>query len=287
MGRGVRIGAMAAGGLALATAGSAVVGSLLWNRATARTVARLAQRRTPSDRNSPRTFSADEIDTLPAPVKRYFMFALRPGQPLVRSARIVQRGDFAMEPDAWSPFTATQHVTVRPPGFVWDASIRIAPGVAVRVRDSYIGGVGRTHGRVAGIVPVVDQSGTLEMASGSLHRYLAEAPWVPTALLPSAGVTWTAVDDMTARASLTDYGTSVSVDFHFNDRGEITGMSADRLRHANGAAVPTRWIGRFGEYEALGGMTVPREAEVSWILPEEPYPYWRGRITEASYMYES
>ena len=34
-------------------------------------------------------------------------------------------------------------------------------------------------------------------------RYLAEAVWMPSALLPSNGVAWEAVDDLHARASLT------------------------------------------------------------------------------------
>jgi hypothetical protein len=30
-------------------------------------------------------------------------------------------------------------------------------------------------------------------------------------------------------------------------------------------------------------MRVPLEGEVSWMLPEGPKPYWRGRITVLAY----
>jgi hypothetical protein len=30
-------------------------------------------------------------------------------------------------------------------------------------------------------------------------------------------------------------------------------------------------------------MRVPLEAEVAWILPDGPKPYWRGRIVEIVY----
>ena len=30
-------------------------------------------------------------------------------------------------------------------------------------------------------------------------------------------------------------------------------------------------------------MTVPLDGEVSWLLPEGPKPYWRGRITRLDY----
>ncbi len=77
-----------------------------------------------------------------------------------------------------------------------------------------------------------------ELNSGDLHRYLAEAVWYPTALLPDTGVKWSEVDDNTAIAILTDSGITVSLEFRFNHVGEVTGIY-----------TPKR-SGRFnGEYE--------------------------------------
>jgi len=220
---------------------------------------------------------------LPAPVRRYLAFALAPGQrPIVR-ARVRQAGEFATKPGKWSPFTATQHFTIAPPGLVWDASIRMLPLFPIRVRDSYVAGVGRMFGRVAGLVTVVDMHGTPEMASATLQRWLAEAAWFPTALLPSATLVWTAVDDSTARATLTDGATRVSVDFHFGPGGEITGISTQRYRDANGTPVLTPWSGRFRDYRRIDGMMVPTRAEVGWVLPEGYAPYWRGHLSDFSY----
>jgi hypothetical protein len=39
-----------------------------------------------------------------------------------------------------------------------------------------------------------------EIARGELMRYLAEAAWYPTALLPSQSVQWEALDDHSATA---------------------------------------------------------------------------------------
>ena len=62
-----------------------------------------------------------------------------------------------------------------------------------------------------------------ELNSGALHRYLAEAVWYPTALLPQAGVQWSPIDEHSALATLTDNGETVSLEFRFNDAGEVTG----------------------------------------------------------------
>ncbi len=282
----IKRGATVVGGLAGATLAVAAIANARWARATARTAGRLAVQAPPGDRAA--TFSPHELAGLPDPVVRYFTFALTPGQQIIRRARVEQQGEFQMRPGGgWKPFTAVQHFAVEPPGFVWDAAIRLAPLLAVRVRDSYLEGEGTMHGALAALVSVVDQRGTPEMAASSLHRYLQEAVWLPTALLPSAGVVWTAVDNSTARATLTDRGTSVSVDFHFGPQGEIVRTSVERYRDVNGRGVLTPQVGRLREYERVEGMMVPRAGEVEWLLPEGPFPFWRGRIIDFRYEFAS
>lgn len=260
-------------------AGSLAVGALLWSRATAREVGRLARGQDGG------TFARDQLAGLPAPVVRYFEFALTPGQPLYRTVRIEHRGEFRSGLDApWSPFKSVEHLSVEPPGFVWDAKIRMSPLLTVRVRDSYLEGTGSMKAGVAGVIPVVNAWGRTDLASGALHRYLAEAVWLPTALLPGRGVTWEPIDDNTARATLTDFGVTVSLDFRFNARGEAVSVyTPSRYRDVNGKGVPTPWEGHHWRYERINGMMVPREGEVAWILPEGRLTYWRGRIIRAEY----
>jgi len=159
----------------------------------------------------------------------------------------------------------------------------MAPFLVARVRDSYRAGEGAVHGKLAGIVTLVDLHGTAETAASSLQRYLAEAVWLPTALLPRTDLVWTPVAADVARATLTDHSLSVWVDFRFSARGEIVEASTERYRDVGGRAVRTPWAGRFWDYERLDGMMVPRQGEVAWLLPEGRYPYWRGRIEEGEY----
>ena len=46
------------------------------------------------------------------------------------------------------------------------------------------------------------------MAEGELMRFLAEAAWYPTALLPSQGVRWQGADERSAFATLIKYSAS-------------------------------------------------------------------------------
>jgi hypothetical protein len=268
----------AAGG-ALAVVGA---GGVAWERATARDVARVHQ--VAARFQAPREAPAEAAE-LPAPVARFFAHAIRPGRAPVRAARIEHAGAFRTGlHQRWMPFRSVQHFSARPPAFVWNASMRMAPLVGIRVRDSYLDGSAGMTAKLAGVVPLVDEQGGRELGSGALHRFLAEAVWLPTALLPGGPVSWKAVDDSTAIATLTDGDLAVSLEFRFNDRGEVLEVfTPERYRDVNGTGVPTPWRGRFRNYADVDGFRVPMEGEVEWQLPEGRLVYWRGRIVAARY----
>lgn len=125
---------------------------------------------------------------------------------------------------------------------------------------------------------------TPEMARGELMRFFAEAAWCPTALLPSQGVRWEAVDDSSARATLTDGPLTLNLPFRFNDDDLIDTVRADpRGRMVNGKTVNAPWQCRYWRYAMRDGMRVPQEGEVAWVLPEGDKPYWRGTTLSATY----
>lgn len=260
-----------------------IYGSLGWQSDTAKLLARLEAAREPI---TPKTYSARELDGLPAPVQRYFRAALKDGQPMIAAAKITHEGFFSTsetEPK-WVTFTSNQMVVTRRPGFDWDARMRMGPGVYVFVHDAYVAGSGLLHASLLGFATLADMRGTPAVAQGELMRFFAEAAWYPTALLPSQGVRWQSVDKFSATATLRDGDVSATLLFHFNDAGLIDLVSASaRGRVVNGAVVPTPWVGRFAHYELHDDMRVPVEAEVAWELPQGPLPYWRGRITAIGY----
>ena len=185
----------------------------------------------------------------------------------------------------WLPFTADQHFLGNPPGFVWDAAVRVAGLLPIRVRDAYVDGAGASEASVSSIVPLKGQRGTREVAEASLMRYLAEAVWFPTALLPRPGLSWSAIDADTARATLTDRNIRVAVDFRFGAGGEIVSCAADRHRAVGSGTVPTPWRGYYRNYRRFQGMMTPMAAEVAWVLSGRTTPVWRGHPTDIEYQF--
>lgn len=269
---------------ALALPGIAVAfGAVRWSRQTRQLRARLEAARVPVQ---PRTIDFDQLTGLPAPVQAYFRTVLREGRPMVAGVRVHHRGSLNLGDTTarWRPFLSDQRVVTRRPGFHWDARVRMMPGVTVRVHDAYVAGEGVLQAALLGLLPVADLRGSREIAEGELMRFFAEAAWYPTALLPSQGVRWEAVDARSARATLSDDSIALTLLFTFDANGLIDTVGAEaRGRRVGEETIATPWRGRFWNYEERDGMRVPLEGEVAWLLPEGPRPYWRGRVAQINY----
>jgi hypothetical protein len=253
-----------------------VYGAFRWAAGTRELRAHLEAARVPMRRQ---VVDFRELEGLPTPVQRFFRIVLKDGQPMVAGVNVRHSGTFNMgaTTDQWKPFTSNQRIVTQRPGFDWDGRVTMIPGLQVRVHDAYVAGEGTLCATLFGLYSLVHLYGIGDPAQSELMRY-------PTALLPSQGVRWEAVDDRSARGTLTDGTSAVTMLFAFNEQGLIDTVRADaRGRLVGGRVVPTPWHGRFWHYGERSGMLVPLDGEVAWLLPEGARPYWRGRITGIAY----
>lgn len=222
------------------------------------------------------------LQNLPPPVLRYFRKVLVDGQPMIRFAELRQRGTLRTNPqaDKWLEFSATESVAPLRPGFIWDARIALPLGCHLRVVDAYVDGAGSGRVSLLSALPLASETNTPELNSGALHRYLAEAVWFPTALLPQAGIQWTYIDERSALATLADGNTSVALVFHFNDDDEVSHVEADaRWGRFKEGYRQARWEGHFSDYRSEHGMWVPGYGEVGWYCGDVLQLVWKGRIS--------
>lgn len=271
------VGAALVGAALVGAVAAVTLGRTRHERATKDRVADLLSA---SERSTAEPFDPAHVADLPAPVRRYFETVVEDGQSPTRTVRLTQRGALRLggRTGSWKPMTATQQFTVDPPGFVWHADVAVAPFVPARVVDAYEFGRGSLHARLLSVVPVADADPGPEMNEGELLRYLGEAVWFPTALLPAAGVEWEAIDDRSARATIADRGTTASLVFHFDDDDLVERVTAaQRYRQEADDVAP--WTGYFEDYRRVDGVRIPTRAAVAWTLPDGDRPYWRARIT--------
>lgn len=223
---------------------------------------------------------------LPAPVIRYLKQVLQDRQPLIRLARVRQTGKLrtGSQSARWLSFEADQVVAPLTIGFIWDAKVTILGPLHLRVLDAYV--TGRGFGRVSiqSALTVASDSGATELNSGALHRYLAEALWYPTALLPTSALHWSSIDDHKALATLSQAGQTVALEFWFNQAGQVSGVySPARWQKAEGEYRQTPWEGHFYDYRQKDGIWVPARGEVGWYVAGQWQRVWTGDVVDSSY----
>ena len=232
-----------------------------------------------SDDISDTLFTYEQLNELPEPVQRYFKYSLKDGQPYISYARLKHDGFFRTnENQKWMPITGEEYFTTHQPGFVWVGTVKPFPLVWITARDTYVRGTGNILIKLFSIIKIGDARGK-EIDQGTLARWLAEAPWYPTALLPGERLQWEAIDSNSARLLFSDAGITITATVYVNYKGEIVRLDDDRYMDFS----LERWSGYYREYKEIDGITIPTEAEVVWHLEPGDFSYARFRVTEIEF----
>lgn len=223
-----------------------------------------------------------DLNTLPPLLQEYLeKVGVRDHSSTCGSVYFEQAGLFRMNPeDQMTSFTANQTVSLSAPMFSWEASIRTR-GLPVKVCDRLIEGRGELEARLLGFLKVAKASGP-ELLRGELLRYLAEIPWYPSAIFNQPNIQWQQTGGSKLQGSLSVADVSATVEYRFED-GLIKSIYVpDRGRTVGSESIPTPWLGEFSEYKKVEGIVVPMRGEVSWLLPEAKFTYFKGEIVSYS-----
>jgi hypothetical protein len=231
---------------------------------------------------NPQVITAQMLQNLPEPVKRYMDFTGVVGKPWIDFVRLKQTGRFRRSADQpWMPVDAEQTFTTVPPGFVWKARFKVAGLPLMNARDSYQDGHGHMYGKMAGLFTLFDALGA-EIDQGSLLRYLGEMIWFPTAFL-GENITWQEKDDYNAQVTLRDGEQVVTACISFDAAGRPTNFNAQRYRELDGVYALHSWSVPMTTWEARAGLNIPVRGLVTWKLPVGDLPYYEWNITEVEY----
>jgi len=227
-----------------------------------------------SDYISDKVYSSQQIKSLPNPVQRYFKYSLPENQPTISYARLKHGGEFRTKPDQkWMTIKGQEYFTVQKPGFIWLGKVPL-----VSAKDMYYDGKGSLKVRLLSLIKLVDARGK-EVDQGELLRWLAEAAWFPTALLPSEKLNWEPIDNDSSRAVLSDEGLTVEGVFTFNEQGQIALFNTKRYKDNSLES----WTGHYKDYRDVDGMKIPFSVEVVWNLESGDFSYARFSMTEIDY----
>lgn len=227
---------------------------------------------------TPITFNCEQLSGLPEPVQRYFKYALKEGQPYISYARLRHGGQFRTNPNQrWMSINGQQYYTTEEPGFVWLGKVP-AKASLISAIDMYQRGRGSMDVKLLSIIKIVEATGE-ELDQGALLRWLAEAAWFPTALLPSENLSWEPIDHNSAKIILFDNNLMVSGAFTFNEQGQITQFKTKRYKDSS----LKDWFGYYGDYREVDGMRIPFYAEVVWGLESGDFSYAKFELRKVDY----
>jgi hypothetical protein len=229
-----------------------------------------------------RVVSEKLLGGLPEPVQRYLRYTGVVGKPFARRVYLRQRGRVRLgSGQAWIPLHAQQWYSVRPPGFVWDATMRVAGIPVGRARDMYQEGQGQMLVKVASLITVADGKGE-EMDQGSMMRYLSEMMWFPTAFLED-NISFEGIDATSAHVTLTDQGKTASGTLFVDAAGRLTNFAARRYAITGGRGDLRIWSAPVTGYGELAGLKLPAGVKAVWKLAEGDLEDINVTLTELHY----
>lgn len=224
------------------------------------------------------------LTPLPSPVQRWLTDIGITGQAPIHTAYFEQKGMMKLKPDQkdWAPAEIDQYVTTDHPGFIWKVRMKMLPLIDIVGRDKFQAGSAEMTIKIGSLFPVVNERNNQKTNQSTLQRYLMEMPWYPSAAL-SPYITWEEIDDHSAKATMNYEGVTGSAIFYFNDSGEFLRVSAMRYKESDKNAEPIECIGEAKEYKIIEGLKIPAKIEVSWVLDEGIFTWYKLEILNVRY----
>ncbi|MBC3787990.1 DUF6544 family protein [Spirosoma utsteinense] len=229
------------------------------------------------------TITSDSLMDLPAPVQQWLTRSGVVGKERIHTVRLRQHGRMRTTPGGrWMTAEAEQYFTVDQPGFIWKASIRLAPLVQLTGRDRYENGHGSMNIRLLSLIEVANARGP-ETDQGTLLRFLSEIIWFPSAAL-SPYIHWDALDSQSARATMHYGEVTASGIFRFTKQGDVSGFEAQRYMEKNGQYTLETWTTTGSTYRTLAsGIRIPTEGAATWKLKTGDFTWYKLTIGSIDY----
>lgn len=227
------------------------------------------------------TFQPEMVADLPEPARRYFEFSIAPGTPLVSAVEIEMQGELGLgskENPGYRPMIASQ-ILAPPFGFVW----RVRAGV-ISGSDGATPDQSWTKFWLLNTLPVVRVNGDINHRRSAFGRFIAEGVfWTPAALLPGEYVRWDAIDDSTARVTVSYGEFEQSVDLQIAENGEPQQVVLQRWSNEN-AEKEFRYQpfgGFLSDFRQFGGYTLPTSVDGgNHIGTDDYFPFYRARVSD-------
>jgi hypothetical protein len=260
------------------------VGCALWffNHQVEKEIQVMLAQEAHSEKPAEKIITENMITRYPVPVQRWLRYSGVVGKEIVRTVYVTQKGKMRLNPGQkqWFTSCSQQYFTVTLPAFIWKVSMNIYL-LPVIGRDMFVDGKGEMKIMLMGLIPIAIAGNDPKIHQSALQRFLGEISWFPqAALMPY--IRWEAIDESSARATITYRGVTGSAVFHFNTKGELVKFVAMRYKDINDEK-PTEWVATVKGYGEFNGIKIPTSFDATWMLKEGPFTWFRFDIFDVRY----
>ncbi len=234
---------------------------------------------------SNQTFTDADIESLPAPVQRYFRYCGYIGKQKMLNAKIVFEDVDFISNGKEIKLRSEQYNFVSEPARIAYLRSEVMGIIPFEGRDKYQDSKGSMIGKLMKIITLFDVRGS-EMDQSAIVTFLAETLIVPNSALQDY-IKWEEIDSNKAKAFMNYGGIEVEGIFTFNDKGEFISFETnDRyMDKGNGVMEKERWTAEVDNYIERDGIRVPGRMKGIWNLAEGDLVYFDGNITNINFDY--
>ncbi len=228
--------------------------------------------------------SENDLARLPLPVQKYLRYAEVVNKPRVQNFHAMLSGQFRRaQGEGWMDISAEQCNFYDEPtrAFLIRGSVF---GVPIEGLHLYKDSNAVMQIRLASLIRIVDAGGDTMTRSETVTMFNDMCVLAPATLIDTS-IRWEAMDSLTAKATFTNAGRTISALLYFNQQGELVNFSSDdRFMSEDGITSRNyRWTTPVRNYQDFGGRKVATEADVIWHLPGGEYTYGKFRLTDIQY----
>lgn len=224
----------------------------------------------------------DDINELPQCVQKWLRASGMVNKHVIMSVSMEQETRMKMKPeqDGWYPATAHQFYTIKKPAFIWSVDMTMMSIIPFKGRDKFYEGKGEMLIKLASLFPIVNSANNPNINEGTMQRFLGEIVWFPSAAFEKY-ITWTEIDENSAKATMSYMGTQCSGIFTFDETGKLRSFTTQR--YMGDEKVKREWTITADAHKSFHGITIPSSLHATWKLDTGNWTWLEMEIKDVRY----
>ena len=221
-----------------------------------------------------------DIAKMPYPVQKYILYSEAIGKPKAKNMKITFDGQMREKGKDFFKFNSVQYNFFDDPTRLFFMNAKMF-GIAVPVYHCYQNATATMQVKLLGLFDVVNVKGT-EMNKAETVTVFNDMCLMAPASLIDRRIEWTAIDDLSAKATFTNGVNKISATLYFNEHGQLINFVSDD-RYVIGDMKQYRFSTPVKEYSKINRRNIWQYGETIWHYPDGEFVYGKFYLKSIEY----